>query len=321
MVPAVLSLSAFGPAGLVVAGFLFAMTGPLKDGILEFLGPPARIAGSSKGSGKPLDPFFLSAYKNRFPITSLSISFSRHPVSFAPLVSMAALVIVSASGILPWLVTIISFVCSIVFMLIEALVESSKALESGHRPFIPLMIIPSRRMFPLGTSRTIAPFVMASLICLISEVFLLLAFPSFGRPAGALVEGPSMNDYEEHLVFQRSFSLRRLGGNGVDSAYLNYELSEIGLVIQSDGKVGLDGIPKPNPYPSELPPVERIMKRVNHHPSTDSPFSAIGGFLSYPSILVVVLSVIVTAPMFLGKGSKKRRSKNASFLAAKRMAA
>jgi len=294
LAPVVISLSTFGPAALVAAGFLFSMAGPLKLGILEMLGRFDR-------SRKP--------------------SFGIYPVLLMPIAVLIAFILISATGMLPWLVSGLSFFCTLLFIVVETVLVFSKSLESGHNPFIPLVIMPGKRLFPSSAYRTLAPFVMAATFCLISEGLLFIVFPSFGRNAGGVVAGPSLGDYEAHLEFQRSFSLRRLGDKDSVLSYTGYKLLETGLITLEDGKARLDDYARPDPYPSELPPVERILKRMDHLPISGAPFSLTGGSLSSPSIITVVLSIFLITPMLVGKGSAKRRSKYAAFLAAKRMAA
>ena len=322
VVPFILSLSIFGPAGLVASGFLFAMTGHFKDSILEILIRIDRTKDSSK-CRKSVPHLLLSPklWKNHLFRIGTGTSFGLRPVSITPLIALFAFLLLSANGAVPWPVSVLSILFTLIFIVVEAVLAWSKALNSGHSPFIPLVMIPRKRLFPLNVTKALAPFAMAATLCLVSDAFLFIIFPSFDKTEVASIAGPNIDDYETHLEFQRTFSLRRLGDTVSDQSYMSYELSENGLVIREEGRGGFDTLAKPDPYPVELPPVERIIKRMNHLPNSGKPFSLSGGSLAFPSILTVAISIFLTAPMLMGKESSRRRSKYAAFLAAKRMAA
>ena len=114
--------------------------------------------------------------------------------------------------------------------------------DMGHRRFSPVSIMGRQRTVDIDFSRAMIPFAVASLILAIINIALPdipVEEPSFVPPVNVVSEG----DYQDHVLFQSTFSLRALhtpaasGNRAVPAGMVDYRKSTSGgrYRLASDG--------------------------------------------------------------------------------------
>jgi hypothetical protein len=217
LLPLLAALCYRGPGGFALASVLTALFALAREPVGDFF-VSRRYRGHysviTKESGKR--PFFLRALLFFLAAYGGIAYLGRIPVSLA----LAALV----SGTL--------------ILGLSLFAESKKGVKMGHVRFVPVRIsVYSGRGGAF--SRLMAPFALASLASLFLPSLILAAghgagrgngLPSQAEPPGEVI---SPKEYEAHVAFQASFSLKpfRTGGETPDPGpYLRYHRGIDGLI-------------------------------------------------------------------------------------------
>lgn len=274
--PVILPTSLFGGSGVAVAGFLFIFFISLSDFLYSAV----------SGDG-------LKSAKRWFADRAL-----------VSVLTFAVALFVSLVAAIPFPLIIIGFAATSALSFLEAELTRRNAKSRGRRPFVPVPL--SLTIFPrlVFITRLLLPFALCSF--LVSTVGF---FSNRGASEDILKERfphlPSMTDYKEHLLLQRSFLPSRLYASGALDEYLTYGFDEQGLLAAGKPEDELAA------YHEALPPAESLLFNA----FVDQPRFSWGG-------LIAVLAIVFAAGTSLVSPRAKRRSNGTwAMLNEKRIAA
>ena len=182
--------------------------------------------------------------------------------------------------------------------------------RNTHLRFVPVYIRP-RREKRRGLALVALPFTLAS-VAAIGIPFVTRASPQmpprlFSSAQNKGIPDVDADEYERHFNFQKTFSLRKLGGAGnEDSAYIGFETGSDGLLYPAAGNTpagteiagGVSGIP---PFP-----LEELIAFLN---GEDGEALVTQG-LDVSGLIAVMLALLLYIPNFsfalYGNGKKER---------------
>jgi hypothetical protein len=305
LIPLCIPLVFLGSIGLVLTGTLFAFSGSLIPPLREFFVCRRRGSCLRKPLGVP--------------------DFSRlMPLLFAVVYGM-----VFCTGNIP-VPAALSVFLSCCCVIVTALRTESN--QNGHIRFHPVSIkkpalgIPAFfRYFKRNCPRTILPWIPAAVLALVVP----LVLPGSVVPGGELMtrDIPVLHagDYEAHLAFQRSFSLRSLEdtvgyktypGYLPYSDYYRYSIGNDGLVmeagLETEGELAQTGAVREEFSPF---PLADLMGFLEGYTPAANTAHTLGDLIS------IVLILIPALPSLVRGGRRERKGGNSLVLNDKRIAA
>jgi hypothetical protein len=291
---------------MVLTGTLFAFSGSLIPPLREF------IARRRNGKVYPRKPPGFSGVSPLMPLLFAAVYWA-----------------VLRTGNIPVLTALPVFLSCCCVIGVVLWTESNR---DGHVRFHPVSI----RKPALGLSaffhyfkrhcpRTILPWVPAAALALLVP-FILPGSAVPGRELMAQdVPGPRAGDYEAHLAFQRSFSLRSLddtaeykthSGYLPYSDYYRYSIGDDGLVVEAGLESG-EGPVQTGVDRGEIPPfplADLMGFLEGYTPDADTART--------PGDLISILFILIPAlPSFIRGGRKERKGGSSLVFNDKRIAA
>jgi hypothetical protein len=254
LVPPAAGLAFAGSGGLALAGLLFALFGVLLTPLRELFAARLRYGLFRR------DAAHRGVYTGEWVFAAVLAFIYGGICVFAAIPPALGLLVLGS------------------FLAVLAVVlwaESNRGHTQDHVRFSP---VPIRLTALNAPSRPMLGFTLASLIALILPLALtgpgeIAGVPDFGAP-------PRLEDYEDHLAFQASFSTRPLGSQ--ERQYAGYYLGEDGLIAGSRDSV--DSL-----YGDFPPfPLEDLMAFIKG-------YSRLSGVHNTPRDSVPVLAVVVLA--------------------------
>jgi hypothetical protein len=312
LIPLCAPLVFLGYAGMVLTGLLFAFSGSLVPPLGEFF-----LRFRREGS-------FSRFRKSRgLPVSSCCSYFM--PLLFAVFYGAVLL-----AGKIPVPSALLVFLscCGVTGAVLWA--ESGRG---GHVRFRPapikkpsVTISTFFRYFKRNCPRAILPWVPAAGLALVLSF--LPPEPGMGLPA----EGgpaPDAGDYEAHLVFQRSFSLRPLEDAGKSEAYpeylpyfdyYRYSIGDDGLVTENLGgavQAGSASYRDSEEFFQEFPPfpLEDLTAFLEGYAPPVNSVRTFGDFI------LILFILIPSLPFLIRFGRKERKGGSSLVLNDKRIAA
>ena len=314
--PVLLAFGWRGPSAFVLAAILAGIWELLREPLRELAvsGSYKRrafdYAGSGlKGVGERLKPFRLNL--------ALALLF----LIFLPIFSVAAelpLIPVFTGTLFFFLIYFLSFRA-----------EVRRALKNRHTPFTPVLLFPFKvktfSLFPF-----LLPFCAGAVLALFLPLFLPGASPSPDHDSAADTEFiVSLDDYNQHLAFQRSFSFRSLNQEPSSEEYLRYNLADDGLILNgavnsNSGEAGPNGSSDEEGPPFPLDKLVEFLIQYNKPAGGFSrgiqePFAglqiaskiaALGSALFRLKVwitVVIILTACITNLLRPGTGHKKKK--------------
>jgi hypothetical protein len=296
LLPLLAALSLAGPSGFALSAVLTALFHTLKSPLREWFGARRygrRFPGSVNAGGR-------GPRKNRLPsvLAVLGLFLVYGLISLwglSPLLGLSALAaFLLCLGAAFW-------------------AESNRGAEAGHVRFLPVPIrdTPYRLLL---SSWAVLPFGLAALLSLLLPRFL------GALPAPQAAEYPGEHrlmreDFENHLAFQSSFSLRPLpsaGEGAAEGGYFRYHLDQEGLITEGEGDSGFR-----YPETREIPPfpLEKLLDFLETYQKTYA--------FNYTNreIVSALLGFALGLPALLRAGRKRRKGGDFFMYNDKRIAA
>jgi hypothetical protein len=307
LVPLCLPLVFLGASGMVLTGTLFALSGSLIQPLREFF---AFVLTRRRGGSLPRKPPGGFDFSRIMPLVFAAV--------YAAVLRIGNIPVLAASALL--------FSCCC----ITGTVLWAESNRDGHIRFRPVSIkkpdmsVPAFfRYFKRHCPRAILPWVLAAVLALV----LSLALPGAETEAGGGEERLTEDipvlyagDYEAHLAFQRSFSLRPLEDTErfrshpeylPYSDYYRYSIGDDGLVMEAGSGAASFG------DAGEFPPfpLADLMGFLEGYTPAVNPVRTAGDLIS------ILLILIPALPSLIRGGRRERKGGSPLVFNDKRIAA
>ena len=279
LLPLLSCLAFFGASGLAAAALLMGLSSMLREPLNELV----MLLKSGKNTQKlklifkdVIEPYRLYWFFLFFFAAAIGIVvvFSQLKLSFVLLVSAA--------------------VCAVFFLSVKTI----SLWRGSHRRFIPVLII--KRRFPdFAFSLYMTPLTAAAFLAMLLTPYMSGAYVSEGKFDHIIEE----QDYYEHLAFQASFSMQKIGRPG--TTYPGFKLDADGLPSPDTAVTGVP-VFKAEDYPPF--PLKHLMDFFNSVNTGSRPSVNTGkgrGITDYISLILLFFIL----PGLLLKGKMTAPSK------------